>query len=59
MTGRDPNSIGMVILIGGLIVAVVGPLLSSKGSSSEKVISFNWYVLGGLAMLVGACILFT
>lgn len=58
MTGRDPNSIGMVILIGGLIVAIAGPLLSSRGSSDEKVVSFNWYVLGGLAILVGVCLMY-
>lgn len=57
MTGRDPNSIGMVILVGGLVVALLGPIFSSRGSSSDKVISFNWYVLGGLAVLVGAFIM--
>lgn len=55
MTGRDANSIGMVIFIGGVLVALLGPFLSGgKGRG----VSFNWYVLGGLAMLAGAWIMF-
>lgn len=55
MSGRDANSIGMVIFLGGVIVALVGPFLSG-GKGHGK--SFNWYVLGGLAMVVGAWIMY-
>lgn len=57
MSVRDLNSIGFVIFLGGLIVALLGPIFSSRGHSGEKVVAFNWYVLGALAMGVGVCIM--
>lgn len=58
MTGRDLNSFGMVIFIGGLLVALLGPFLSSGDRNSPRPTSFNWYILGGLAMVAGACIMY-
>ena len=59
MTGRDANGFGMVVLVLGLIVALVGPFLSGGKGHSKENTSFNWYVLGGLAILVGVCLMYS